>query len=213
MVSTLSFFWFYFDELPFYRGLEPNTNPLALARQMTSSNSSMGILSPMAAGSTATNKNLSTTGAAASSQPQGKQSIEARDVVRRLAARLFRVTLAVIAGREPGLGHGYGGSSGDIVSGSGAGTTGSAAGGDSVVGSLHGSRLGNSSSVSSSSMFGPQVLQQTGNGPPVPRPGAGRRTNKPLVDVATAAANDLSAYLKTITKGDGKNTDSKGKGG
>jgi hypothetical protein len=170
----------------------------------------MGLPSSAHMVSGAASKTSPPAGPATSAQAQGKPNIEARDVVRRLAARLFRVTLAVIASREPGLGHPYGGSSSDMAVDSGMGAAGTTAG-DNAVATRHGGQLGTSSSVSSSSMFGPHAPPHGESERQRPRPGAGLQTSKPLVDVATAAANDLTAYLKSVTKGDGKSADPKGR--
>jgi len=178
-----------------------------------------------------------TTGAvpAAATPAPSKFNVEARDVVRRLAARLFRVTILLIASREPGLGqHGYGnnttvaaaaevGGGGNAPASpvgasapSGASVSAISAGG-AVDGTAEAKQsghqhVGTSASVSSSSMFGPsppgpsQAPPSDGQRGPSRSgsTGTGTRTNQPLVNVAMAAANDLTAYLKSVTRGDGK---------
>ncbi|KIM20793.1 hypothetical protein M408DRAFT_30067 [Serendipita vermifera MAFF 305830] len=170
------------------------------ARQMTASTGSLG-------GGSATP--ASTSG--------GKTNVEARDVVRRLAARLFRVTLRVMASREANLGPGPAGSTEDEQVDDGkmpsTGVTSPVAG--SGVGLVRrASRL----SASSSSMFAPprsysQVggesgLIQASSTSASRTHGKGMRTSRSLVEVATAAANDLAAYLRVVMKGD-KNMDAK----
>lgn len=149
-----------------------------------------------------------------------KVNVEARDVVRRLAARLFRVTLRVIAERES-AGHTNAQTQAqegmDLDDAPPTPSVASPLNASRVALVRQGSRLA-ASSVSSSSMFSPPV-QGGGGDSQVLMSAQGRvgrkglRTSKPLVDVATAAANDLAAYLKASHVGkDGKGVDVKGKG-
>ncbi|KIM20796.1 hypothetical protein M408DRAFT_123118 [Serendipita vermifera MAFF 305830] len=77
-------------------------------------------------------------------------------------------------------------------------------------------------SASSSSMFAPPrsysqvggesgLIQAGGTSANTRTHGKGMRTSRSLVEVATAAANDLAAYLRVVMKGD-KNADAKNKG-
>lgn len=111
----------------------------------------------------------------------GKSTVEARDVVRRLAAKLFGVTLAVIEEREPGIDHSVSPEA-SITPSFPASLSKSAA------------RIERTSTLSTI-YHAPQSGSANGGhigfSTHVP-------TNKPLVKLVTAASNDIANYISSV---------------
>ena len=125
--------------------------------------------------------NASATGNGASWDKDGKSMVETRDVVRRLASKLFGVTLAVIEDREPGIDHSLSPQA-SITPSFPASLSKSAA------------RIERTSTLSTI-YHAPQSSSSGGghNGSSSHVP-----TNKPLVKVVTAASNDIANYIASV---------------